>query len=403
MNFEYIAFTKENKIAKGSLIAADEAAAVQALAQQGYRALSLKSSDSISLSTDKLFPSLFKVKVDIIVLFSRQLALLLESGTNMITALELLQSQMDNKRFKNVLKEVASDLRGGDRLSTALGKHQDVFPDIYLRSLGVAEQSGNLETVLRQMAEYLEKEAETRKKIKGALMYPAFMCIFAVVVIAALVLFIVPAFSNLYDSLGAELPAPTRLLMTSADWIGSHVIILVTGAVIIVALTFFYIKTPSGKFQWNKMLLSMPMLGRVSLLNELARACRTISLLFKAGLPLPEITALVVDSTGNRVIAQAFSDVRGEMIKGEGLSKPMMKNPLFLPMMVQMVRVGEETGSLDSTLGAVADSYEVEAADKTKSLIGLIQPTIMLFIGAVVGFIAISMMSTMFSMYGQFA
>lgn len=401
MNFQYVAFTKDNQITKGSLIAADEAAAVQSLAQQGYRALSLKSSDSASIDYSKLFPSLYKVKTEVIVLFSRQLALLMESGTNMITALELLQSQVSNKRFGRVLGEIATDLRGGDRLSTALGKHSNIFPDIYLRSLGVAEQSGNLETVLRQMADYLEKEAITRKKVKSALMYPMFMCIVAVLVIGVLVLFIVPAFSKLYASLGAELPGPTRMLMTSTDWLTNNAIILLTGAGIAVFLILLYVRTPAGKYQLNKLVLSLPMLGRVSLLNELSRSCRTISLLFKAGLPLPEITALVIDSSGNRVVAKAFSDVRGEMIKGEGLSNPMTKNPLFLPMMVQMVRVGEETGSLDTTLAAVADSYEVEAADKTKGLIALIQPAITLFIGGAVGFIAISMMTAMYSMYGQ--
>jgi type IV pilus assembly protein PilC len=401
MNFQYIAFTVDNRIAKGTLVAATEEAASRLLAQQGYRALSLKPSMSLSLSFDKILPSLFRVKPQVIVLFSRQLALLLESGTSMTNALELLQSQVSNRRFGKVLSQATADLRSGERLSSALSKYPDVFPEIYLRSLAVAEQSGNLETVLRQMADHVEKEAATRKKVKSALMYPAFISLVAFVVIAVLVLFIVPAFAKLYTSLGAQLPAPTRLLLTVTDWFGSNVIYLGVGAVIFICLGVLYIKTPSGKYQLDRLLLTLPLLGRVTLLNELARCCRTISLLFRAGLPLPEITSLVVESSGNKMIAQAFTDVRGDMLKGEGLSQPMTKNPLFLPMMVQMVRVGEETGNLDNTLAAVADSYEVEAADKTQSLIGLIQPTVTLFIGVVVAFIAISLMTAMYSMYGQ--
>ncbi len=401
MNFHYVAFTIDNRIAKGTLIAATEEAASRLLAQQGYRPLSLKPSASLSLSYDKIFPSLFKLKPQVIVLFSRQFALLLESGTSMTNALELLQSQVSNRRFGKVLSQATADLRSGERLSSALSKHPDVFPEIYLRSLAVAEQSGNLETVLRQMADHVEKEAATRKKVKSALMYPAFISLVAFIVILVLVLFIVPAFAKLYSSLGAQLPAPTRLLLTVTDWFGSNVIYLGVGAAIVVCLGVFYIKTPAGKYQFDRLILTLPLIGRVSLLNELARCCRTISLLFRAGLPLPEITSLVVESSGNKVIAQAFTNVRGDMIKGEGLSQPMTKNPLFLPMMVQMVRVGEETGNLDNTLAAVADSYEVEAADKTQSLIGLIQPTITLFIGVVVAFIAISLMTAMYSMYGQ--
>ncbi len=403
MDYQYIAFDSNNQVARGTLTAASEQAAARALSQQGFRTLSVKPMMSLSLSFDKLIPSFSKVKPEVIVLFSRQLALLLESGTSMTAALELMQSQVSHRRFSKVLGQVTADLRGGDRLSTALSKHSDVFPEIYLRSLSVAEQSGNLETVLRQMADHVEKEAATRKKIKGALAYPAFICVVAVVVIAVLVLFIVPAFAKLYDSLGAELPGMTQMLINGADWIGANIVYLGIAVAMAVCLGLLYTRSPAGKYQWDKMILSLPGIGRVALLNELARSCRTISLLFKAGLPLPDITSLVVESNGNRVIAQAFADVRADMIKGEGLSRPMTKNPLFLPMMVQMVRVGEETGSLDNTLGAVADSYEVESADRTRSLIALIQPAVTLFIGAVVALIAISLMTAMYSMYGQVA
>ncbi len=401
MDYQYIAFDTNNQIARGTLTAASEQAAARALSQQGFRTLSVKQVMSFSLSFDKLLPGFSRIKPEVIVLFSRQLALLLEAGTSMTAALELMQSQVSNRRFGKVLGQVTADLRGGDRLSTALSKHADVFPELYLRSLSVAEQSGNLETVLRQMADYVEKEAATRKKIKGALAYPVFISVVALVVIMVLVLFIVPAFAKLYTSLGAELPGMTQMLIDVTDWIGANIIYLAVGTAIAVCLVLLYTRTPAGKYQWDKMILSLPGVGRVALLNELARSCRTISLLFRAGLPLPDITSLVVESSGNRVLAQAFTEVRGDMIKGEGLSQPMKKNPLFLPMMVQMVRVGEETGSLDTTLAAVADSYEVESADKTRSLISLIQPTITLFIGIVVAFIAISLMTAMYSMYGQ--
>jgi type IV pilus assembly protein PilC len=173
------------------------------------------------------------------------------------------------------------------------------------------------------------------------------------------------------------------------------------GGLIVAGIFVMYIRTPKGKYRWDKLALSLPMVGRVNHLKELARCCRSISLLFRAGLPLTEIMSLVIDGVNNVVMVKALTDVQQDMLKGEGLAQPMDKNELFLPMMVQMVKVGEETGNLDTTLMAVAQSYEAEAQDKTESLIKLIQPTMTLLIGLVIGVIALSMLSAMYSIYGQ--
>jgi type IV pilus assembly protein PilC len=170
---------------------------------------------------------------------------------------------------------------------------------------------------------------------------------------------------------------------------------------IVIGLAFIYFRTADGKYNLDKIMLRVPQLGRVKHLNELSRAARSISLLYAAGLPLTEIMPLVIQGCNNRVMARALYDVQAEMLKGEGLAKPMSKNRLFLPMMVQMVKVGEETGNLDASLQAVANNYEAEAQDKTKSLIAMIQPTMTVVIAGVVGVIALSMVSAMYSMYGQ--
>ena len=162
-----------------------------------------------------------------------------------------------------------------------------------------------------------------------------------------------------------------------------------------------YIRRPAGKYRWDKLLLRLPLVGRVSHLKELARACRSISLLFRAGMPVTDVIRLTAQASGNRVIAEAFWNVEQDMLKGEGLSRPMGKDPIFLPLMVQMVRIGEETGSLDTNLHAVSQNYEVEADDKMKALIGLIQPAMTVTIGLVVGLLALSLTSAMYSIYGQ--
>ena len=366
----------------------------------GYQVIHLKPLTQF-LGLDKLLSRLFPIKPTEIILFYRQLALLIESGIDIVTSLELLQSQASNRALKRVLGEVISDLRGGTQLSAALSKHQEIFSSICCRSLRVGEQSGGLEIVLRQMSDYMEKEAESTKEIKNALRYPMIVSIVAVIVIAVIITFVLPAFTSLYSQLGVELPLITRLLLSAVSWFASYGLYLIGAVIIIALLAFVYIKTPEGKFVWDGLALKLPLLGRVSHLNELAHCCRSMSLLFRAGLPLPEIMHLVIESCDNKVVKKVLTDVHQDMLKGEGLSQPMAKSKLFLPLMVQMVRVGEETGNLDVTLAAVAQNFESEAQDKMRSLIALIQPTITLLIGIVVAFIALSLISAMYSIYGQ--
>jgi len=222
-----------------------------------------------------------------------------------------------------------------------------------------------------------------------------------VAVVGILVTFVLPAFSNLYGSLGLELPALTRTLISVASALQGYGIYLLLAVLTTGSLFFAYTKTLTGKYWCHKLALRLPLVGRVNHLNELASLNRNFSLLYHSGLPLTEIMPLLIQGSSNMVVAKALIDVQQDMIKGEGLSRPMAKNSLFLPMMVQMVRLGEETGNLDTTLLSVAQSYEAEAEDKTRSLIGLIQPLMTLAIGVVIGLIALSLVSAMYSIFGQ--
>lgn len=401
MDYQYVAYNEKGEVVKGKLSAASEEAATELLGYAGYQTMSLKLYTPF-FNLDKLMATLmFEVKPAEIILLYRQLAMLLESGTNISASLELLQQQTENRALQKVLEEVVSNVRGGNQLSAALLKHPKVFPPTYCRLLGVGEQSGDLESVLKQVADYMEKEATTAKETKGALMMPAITFIAAIVVMALMVTFVLPSFMGLYSAMGAELPPIVQMLMTIANGARSYGVYLLLGGLVIAGAAFLYIRTPNGRYKYDKLLLSLPRVGRVRHLSELARCCRSMSLLFRGGLPLTEVMPLVVQGSGNKVLAKALTDVQQDMIKGEGLSRPMSKNKLFLPMMVQMVRVGEETGSLDVTLHAVARSYEAEAEDKMRSLIALIPPAMTLFLGLVIGLIAVTLMSAMTSMYGQ--
>jgi len=380
--YQYVAYNETGELVRGKLTADSEEAATELLGYVGYQAVSLKPFVPF-FNVEKLAALLYHVKPSEIILLYRQLAMLIESGTSISASLDLLQEQSTNRALKKVLGEVLSDVRRGSQLSIALEKYPKVFPSVYCRLLRVGEQSGGLETVLRQVADYMEKELATAKETKSALMMPTITAVVAVVVTALLITFIL----TLFITIGEK----TRSY-------GLHILLAV---LVIAGAVFLYIKTPGGRYKWDKLLLSLPLVGRIRHLSELARCCRSMSLLFQSGLPLTESIPLVVQGSGNKVMAKALGDVQQDMIKGEGLSRPMTKNKLFLPMMVQMVKVGEETGSLDVTLHAVAQSYEAEAEDKMRSIIGLIQPVMTLAIGGVVALIAVTLVSAMSAIYGQ--
>lgn len=397
--YKYVAYNESGTLVKGKISAASEEAASELLDFAGYQPVNLKIHRPF-INSGILSDSLFPVKPESITLLYRQLSMLLESGTNITTALELLQSQTDNRTLKKILGEIISEIRGGSQLSKALLKYPKVFEPVYCQLLGVGEQSGNLETILNQVADYMEREADTSKKTKGAMMMPAITGIIALIVIGLMITFILPSFTDLYSSLGVELPGMVQFLVSVGIKSRSHGIYVLLGLFIIGLGIYFYVKTPAGKYRKDSLILKVPRLGRVKQLNELAHCCRSMALLFGSGLPLTEVMPLLIKSSNNSVLARALSKVNEDMIKGEGLYRPMNKNKIFMPMMVQMVRIGEETGNLDATLLSVARSYETEAEDKLRTLIGLIQPVMTIAIGGAVGGIAVTLMSAMTSMYG---
>lgn len=400
MDYAYVAYTGDRKLVKGRLSATNEEAAADLLGYGGYQVVSLKSVSPF-FNIRRLAKLFSSIKPREIIMFSRQLALLLESGTDIVTALDLLQSQVTNHTLKEMIAEVASDIRGGSSLSAALSKHPQAFSRIYHRSVAAGEQAGNLEIVLRQMADYIERGSNTAKKVKSALTYPIIVAIVAVIVVMLLATFVLPNFLGMYASMGAELPPITKLLLAITEWFGSYGVYLILVLLAAVGVGFSYARTPVGKYQWDKLLLRLPVVGRIFLLNELSRCCRTMSLLFRVGLPLPEIMTLAIDGSANKAIIEDLTDVQQELIRGEGLSGPMGKRARFLPLMVQMVSVGEETGNLDNTLLTVAESYEAEADDRTSSAVALIQPALTIGIGVVIAFIALSLVSAMYSVFGQ--
>ena len=382
------------------MTATNEAAAIELLGYSGYQVVNL-SEMRRRLDFSWLTGRFTRIKPTEIVLFYRQLALLLKSGIDIVKAMELLQVQTSSRRLAMALGDVIAELQGGNRLSAALSKHPELFAKTSCRLLQIGEESGSFETTLKHLADYLEKESVAAKDIKNALMYPAVAMVVTVIVVGILLTFVLPAFGELYETLGTELPMMAKIFIGTGEFFRNTAVYMLAIMIIAIVGAVTYIRTPSGKYWINNLSLRLPLIGRVVHLKELARACRSISLLFYAGLPMPEIIRLTSQASNNVVINEAFQNVEEDMLKGEGLSRPMEKNPIFLPLMVQMVRIGEETGELDTNLEAVAQNYEIEAEDKTRTVIGLLQPTLTVIIGLVIGLIALSLTSAMYSVYGE--
>jgi type IV pilus assembly protein PilC len=404
MDFQYIGYTTDRRTVKGTVAASSEERAIGQLNSLGYQVLSIRTVGILGKISNYLTAALEqKVKPREIIMFSRQLAILLESGVDIISALDLFKSQASNRTFEKVIEEIVAELRGGTSFSNALGRFPKVFSVMYCRTIAAGEESGNLDEVLRRMADYIERAEESAKKIKSALTYPVVVFVVSIVVVAVLVFFVLPTYAGLYENFGAELPGITKFLIGIANWAIDYAIYVLLLLVAIVIGFVIYTRRSEGKKFLDRSLLRLPILGQILLLNELARSCRTISMLVRVGLPLPDIITMCVQSSSNTIISQALSEVRQDMLAGEGLADPMAKRDVFLPLMVQMVSVGEKTGNLGNTLNTVAESFETESDDKTTRAIGLLGPAVTIGIALVVGFIVVAMVSAMYGVYGQIA
>jgi len=388
MDYTYLGYTGNRQIVRGKVSAADERAAVDILSNIGYRVLSLKPAAGLFSFSGGLFRP--KVKSTEMITFSRQLALLLESGVGIIQALELLQSQATDSSLKKILFSVINDLRAGKSLSLALAQHPQVFSKLYCKLISVGEQTGSLETVLRSLANYAERQTASMSKIKQAMMYPAVVFVLAIAVAGVMLRVLLPPLIDMFNKLGGELPLPTRILLAVMGFISSYGLYLLVFIIIVGVVGYLYGRTPNGRYNRDSIILRMPVLGRLTLVTELARACRSLALLFRSGLPIPEVMALTIQATGNRVVARALSEVEQGMLRGQGMAKPMTNRQVFLPLMVEMTKVGEETGNLDESLVMVAENFEIEADRRTQALLSMIEPVMTIIMGLGVGFLALS-------------
>jgi type IV pilus assembly protein PilC len=397
MAFRYIAYTTDKKIVEGKVEAATENLAEATLYHAGFQNILSLEEVMPGLSVEKLIPSFFGVKARDVIDTSNQLATLVQSGITLVTALRLLEGQTRKASLKKIFRGLIEEIQGGDSLSQALSRYPQAFSSTYCQIIKASEQAGTMETGLRQAAVYMEKRLQANQKVKRAMAYPIFVLLMAVGVAILLVTVALPPLINLFKSLGVELPWMTRLLVTVTDFLIHNSVYVLVGVVVIILGIVWMLRLPSVKLARDRFMLKIPLIGATIRERSMELFCQTGSMLLQAGLRLPQVVDIVIHANSNRVIRQAFSNVRERLVQGEGLSQPMAENNLFPPLLVEMVVVGEKTGAMDSTLATLADFYERKVDGRINTLISLIEPVLTVIIGLVVIFIALSMITPLYS------
>ncbi|HEX4492835.1 MAG TPA: type II secretion system F family protein [Acidimicrobiia bacterium] len=395
--FKYAAVTSDGQSVSG-MLEADHANDVRArLAEKGMFAQAIK--ERQGLMKLELTPK--RVPRQEIMNFSRQLAAFVRAGIPIIDAIETLRSDMKNDRLRKVLAEVAESLRSGETLSNAIGEHSDVFPGFYVTILRSAELTGHVDTVLDQLASYIEREENARRKIKSALTYPAVIMVMAILSVVIIVTVALPKFRGFFQDLDAKLPLPTRMLLAFTDFLQHWGWAVGLGMVLLVIATTLYVKTPRGRRVKDSFLLRAPVFGDLVRFTLIERFCRILASLVKAGVQIPDAMAIASGSTSNVIYTTKLNEAREAMIRGEGMSGPITATGLFPGGVCQMVRVGEDTGTLDTQLETAADFYGKEVGYKLDRMIALFEPLVIVIVGVIVGFVAIALVSALYGIFNQ--
>jgi type IV pilus assembly protein PilC len=384
--FSYSVKTQDGKIEKGTLQIDSKEKALEYLHSQGNVVLSLKETKGKILAKKR-----GKVKTDELVVFTRQLTTLIESGIPIVGSLDILNQQIANPYFKEVVSSISNDLKEGASFASSLAKHSKVFPEIYASMVEAAETSGNLPQILDRLSIYLEKMSALRKKIISSLIYPTIVVIMTISMTAFLLLKIVPTFKELYDSLGAPLPLPTLILMGFADFVKRFFFYILIAFVGIVSALKKYISTPSGMRRYHKFLLRLPILGDVIKKVSIAKFARTFATLVRSSVAITTSLDIVGKTSGNKIIEEAVSKAQKAIQEGISISEPLRESDIFPPMVVEMIAVGERTGRLDQMLTKIAQFYEEQTDAVISGLTSIIEPVLLVFLGVVVGFIVIAL------------
>src|SRR5581483_8214933 len=394
--FTYAAINAQGLELRGELHAPDLAAAREQLRSRGLLPKRLTEAKGAASGVGRGFK---KVSAKSLQVFSRQFATLIESGVSIVSALAILEEQTADKNLVPVIAEVRNDVESGSILSKALSRHPNVFSRLYIAMIEAGEASGTLDRVLDRVAVQIEKDTTIKRRVKSAMVYPVVVLTFASLVLAGLLMFIVPVFTKIFAQLNGELPTLTQWVVRASDLLRHRWFIIFPLLIFGVWGVLRAKKTERGRQVWDRVKLRIPMkIGDVVLKVTMARFSRTLATLVGAGVDIVRALEITGATAGNYVVEEALVEVRSRVHEGVPIATPLIENPVFPPMVSQMIRIGEETGELEKMLGKIADFYEEEVDASISALTSIIEPVMMIGVGAMVGVIVISMYMPMFKM-----
>jgi type IV pilus assembly protein PilC len=396
--FQYKVKDKSGKLVEGSLEAENAQLVVSKLRSMGYVPIEIQQQGGTSFQRELKIPFFSdRVKLKEVAVFSRQFATMINSGLSLLRSLNILAEQTESKALAEIVNQVRMDVEKGSSLSQAMSKHPKAFGRLYVSMVRAGEIGGALDSVLMRLADTIEKQVELRRKVKSAMTYPLVVAVLVLTIVTAMLLFVIPMFQNIYSQLGGKLPAPTQLLINISNvcrkfW---YLIFLVEGGG---AFAFRrWINSEEGRKQWDAIKLKVPVFGKLVRKTALARFSRTLSALVRSGVPILESLDIVAETAGNYVVAKAVRETQAAVKRGDPLSKKLEEHPVFPPMVVQMMAVGEETGALDEMLDKIADFYDQEVEATVDALTSLIEPLLIVVMGVCVGGMIISLYLPMFN------
>lgn len=394
-------FTYKGKTLGGSLVAGELKAKNRAELERTLR------NNKVLVTSVSAKPSQIRLRIGTgikkvyLSRFTRQFATMIGAGLPMVQCLEILSQQMESAELRRVVAEVKESVQAGTTLAEALSRHKKVFDDLYVNMVDAGEIGGALDTILVRLAVYREKADALTRKVKGAMVYPSVVMTVAIGVTFLMLTYIVPVFAKMFSGLGAELPAPTRIVLSLSGFIRGNILTGVISLIILIAAYRYYSKTQKGRLNIDRVKLKLPLLGDLIRKSSIARFSRTLATLLSSGVSILDALDITARTSNNRVVHDAIKRSVLSIAEGETITQPLKESKVFPPMVIQMISVGEKTGGLDEMLSKIADFYDEEVDAAVAALTSMIEPVIIVLMGIVIGGILIAMYLPMFEIIGK--
>jgi type IV pilus assembly protein PilC len=391
--FAYVVKDKVGKTHTGTLEMESRNALIEQLWKQEFVVLSI---EERAQGRAVLKVGQSRIRSDQLVIFSRQLATMVDSGIPIAPALDVLADQMDDRAFRAVIKRIRDDIEAGSSLSEAIGRHPRAFSEFFVNMVRAGESSGRLDEILDRVAAYIEKVSVLQGKVRASLFYPAFVSVLALGITTFLIVVIVPKFKDIFKALGGQLPTPTLILLGVSEFMGKYLLIEAVGLVVFLVAFRMYVNTPPGRLWFDQSTLKLPVVGKLLQKVFIARFSRTLATLVKSGVPILGSLEIVAKTAGNKVVERAVMAARASIKEGENIADPLAHSKVFPAMVTRMIAVGEKTGELEKMLTKIADFYESEVDAAITALTSLIEPLVIAVLGMVIGGIVIALFLPIF-------